>query len=251
MSGNNNSNLIVHGMKRSGNHAIINWIMSGGNFYFINNVAPVARELENSGSYTFPVNTDDLMRKHSFRKVVRTGLKPASTIFSFEDWPISEKLLDRQASFKNILILRNAENLFASRIKKAFQVDHIPYPNRYNNVMKRSISIWEEHAAEFLSDTTFLNNCTCIYFDRWLTDNNYRRKLANSLGITNSNIPDTRSKEGGYSSFDGNQKLSEDGRNELLTRARNLSLTEKRLLEEVLLNSNVKNLVQRINNHIR
>jgi hypothetical protein len=225
--------------------------MSGGNFYFINNVAPVARELANAGSYSFPINSDGLMRRHFVRKLLRTGLKPASTIFSFEDWPISEKLLDRQDSFKNILILRNAENLFASRIKKSFQVEHIPYPTKYNNVMKRSISIWEEHAAEFLSDTVYLDNCTFIYFDRWLTDSEYRCKIANSLGITNSNIPDTRSKEGGYSSFDGNLKLSEDRRKELLTRSSNLSSTEKRLLEEVLLNSNVKNLVQRINNHIR
>lgn len=250
MSNTRKPTLVVHGMKRSGNHAIIKWIMSGGNFYFINNAAPVVRELAHAGHYAFPFSTGELMRKHSLRKFLRSGFKPTSTIISFEDWPISKNLLDTQNNCKNILILRNPENLFASRIKKSFKIDHIAYPNRYNNVMKRSISIWEEHAAEFLSDTMYLDNCTCIYFDRWLTDNDYRCELANNLGIPNSDMPDARSKEGGYSSFDGSLKVSEIGRKELLMRANKLSVTEKALFEEVMLNSNMVNLNQRINNYI-
>ena len=47
---------LVHGMKRSGNHAVINWLLPHDQFVFFNNVIEIIRVL--AGKTTIPAPTD-------------------------------------------------------------------------------------------------------------------------------------------------------------------------------------------------
>jgi hypothetical protein len=191
----------VYGLRRSGNHAIINWIM--------NNTS----NLKDGGSPTELISLfSDLIftsylgdtlhindvasgwaikRKYYLKGLIdgyiSIGFK--NIILSYEDLPFTNSYYDldkNEYNFlknsKKIIITRDIENVFASRVKKGMEINE----GVFNTWVKN------ENAP---------SNITKVKFEDWLLSKNYRDRISKDIGFKNKDITNNVSKVGGGSSF--------------------------------------------------
>lgn len=199
----------VVGMSRSGNHAIINWILkqTRGRYCFLNCVEPKtnpfesARPMSDGRSIETNIETLDIDAERAGRWSEKDLL-----LYSYEDCFLGmiaspryerrrDAMVGRSGRRRDILILRDPFNLFASRRKKGGA--HISD--------QTAMRIWKQHARQFLKMRRYLPSDTItINYNAWAGDVAYRRRLAADLDITFSDaaFDDIPSCNGG-SSFDG------------------------------------------------
>jgi len=169
-------------------------------------------------------------------------------LVSLEDHELDvQPFRNTPSSVTHVLILRHPQNLFASRIRKAFLIDHPAYPRHAGKLLNNQIKLWKSHAREFLGETKRLPNLTGVYFDRWFVDQEYRAAVSHQLGLefTDAGISEV-SQEGGGSSFDGTHF---DGRSEsmdVLNRRDHLDTKEQELLETILSDPELADLRRRL-----
>lgn len=226
--------ILFHGMKRSGNHAVLNWMTDNvrGIRHF-NNVFPLRVELEQPGFFEFPVALGDVLREQKRWSDV-FAKAPAHTICSIEDWDFGRNYFSGAERTLNILLLRSAENLFSSRIHKAFKMRMAAYPREFDHVMRRAMNVWVNH-VEALLENSGEPDFVLIVFDDWVTKPPYRRAIASRLGFKAVAQPRaSRAKAGGGSSFDGHAQVAGTDPSSLLQRSQRLSPAERDLLEQVL-----------------
>ncbi len=207
------ADIIFRGMKRSGNHAVIDWIREDGDFVFINNLVPM-------GKYPDQDLPRFDLRRLRWKQAIRTVIRERkffefrsqlanALIVSVEDTrPDYMPFQTVPGSCISVNLIRSFDNLLASRIKKAFATDKLSvYPRRNDVHMKRFVALWISYAESALdqnADTT-----VWIYFDRWISDPGYRMEIRKRLGI---GIPErdlSRSvpRFGGGSSFSGTENI--------------------------------------------
>ena len=238
----------VHGLKRSGNHAVINWLMGHNSFNFYNNVIPVGAILCGTFKQPEPVPYKTWIQEQNGE----LGSKKKLNIVSFEDNHLDNgRFTDRPENLINIIILRSPENLFSSRIKKAGKIEHPCYPDHKNEYMNKVIEMWKEHARECLGQTNVLENSVCVLYDLWYTNEAYRKELSSKLGFKFSDKNFSKIADfGGGSSFSGNKIDSNESIN-VLNRSNNLNEKELALLNEILedgtLNKLYVELVEKVN----
>ena len=184
-----NKEIRVSGLRRSGNHAIINWIVQQHNneYIFINNVQP----------YQDPFDFTKQKKRNT-----------SLFVYSYEDVPVSyiynpKYMNDKKCRYDiihqdiyNVLIIRNPLNLFASRLKS----DKIGVGSKIYN----DKDLWIMYAQEYLGFTNFINSDKIlINYDKWFIDVKYRKIIANQLGLkfTDKGMDDVP-QFGGGSSFD-------------------------------------------------
>lgn len=207
----NQKEIRVVGMRRTGNHALLNWIakQQPGKLFHLNNVA--------AGRNPYRYKSDRLLRYHPehhkmaavYRRQARGELiKRDCLIYSYEDWGLANitqprfernrtLYLGNSAQRFEVLILRDPFNLFASRIKQNFQATKCKKTSM--------VALWLEYAKEFVGDTHYLQgNVICINYNRWFADTDYRRSLAARLGLvfSDAGLSEVLSLGAG-SSFDG------------------------------------------------
>jgi hypothetical protein len=211
----NQRELRIVGMSRSGNHAIINWIMqqATGGVCFLNCVEPKTNPFRTAR----PMADGKRMRTRG----IRTSLtKEARGDFAPKDWLLyshedcflgmvvhedfernHDRYVGRSAHRTDVLILRDPFNLFASRLKA-----------QYSEVTPTTaVRIWKQHAREFSGCRRYLTaGRVAISFNSWVVDREYRRHIADRLGLdfTDAGVDDV-AETGGGSSFDG---VDYDGR---------------------------------------
>ncbi len=196
-------------MSRSGNHAVINWLLAHleGQFCFLNCVEPKQNPYQSSrpmgSGLSYETNIPQLnlqaerlgefSRKdyllYSYEDCFLGLLRKAAVEFRHDEW------LGASAERQDLLILRDPFNLFASRVH--FGLNHIPHA--------RAMKIWKQHAREALGIRRFLpSSRRVILFNSWVTCSDYRRQIAEQLGLrfTDAAINDVADTAGG-SSFDG------------------------------------------------
>jgi hypothetical protein len=206
----NQKEIRVIGLRRSGNHAIINWIckQSTGAIKHLNNV-PV-----NYNPYRFLYEhfPKEKLRQESLGNFARKDL----LIQSYEDKSLrditnsrfEEKhdlYLGKSLKRYDLLILRDPFNCFASRLKM-FEKKQVSLNASMNFlVSEEAVGLWISYAKEFLGETNYLkNNKICVNYNSWCDDIEYRKKLANKLDIIFSDLEFSRVRGyGGGSSFDG------------------------------------------------
>ncbi|MEO1683059.1 MAG: hypothetical protein AAFS06_07335 [Cyanobacteria bacterium J06631_12] len=207
----NQKELQVIGMRRTGNHAVLNWIQQQqpGEVTLLNNVA--------AGRNPYRYKADNLRRYHpeheKMAAVYEAQAKGAlrqrdCLIYSYEDWSLQQitaprfernraLYLGKSEKPFDVLLLRDPFNLFASRLKQKFTQTKAP-----NLSM---VALWVEYAKEFVGESQYLKrNRICVNYNRWFADEDYRRELADRLDIpfTDAGI-DKVTSFGGGSSFDG------------------------------------------------
>jgi hypothetical protein len=209
----NRKELRAIGLSRSGNHAIINWILSQakGRTCFLNcaegKTNPFASARPLSSGLPFETNSLDFDWEQEQTDV----LSPKDLlVHSYEDsflgyvcHPVFEQNHDRWVGKSleryDVLILRDPFNLFASRKRAGAALQGV-HPST-------AVRIWKQHAREFLGQSRYLNRPhILINYNRWVTERSYRQKLAARLEVdfTDASI-NTVPATGGGSSFDGSR----------------------------------------------
>lgn len=201
------------GLRRTGNHAVLNWIASqqAGAFFHLNNVA--------AGTNPYRYKRDNLRRYHPGhdKMVERYGqqakgkfVKRDCLIHSYEDWAlwqVTQRKFERNRSLYlgksarqiDMLILRDPFNLFASRLKKGYI--------QTKAAGASMVEVWLEYAREFVEESHYLQaERIFVNYNRWFAEEDYRRHLSARLGLNFSDEALAQVPEfGGGSSFRGTQ----------------------------------------------
>jgi hypothetical protein len=247
--------IIVHGMKRSGNHAIINWLKAHDRFVFFNNIIPIASILRGVKTIPPPVDFTLWLRRELLPRglqwaffLKRFALRTRRVIVSLEDHDLQIRpFLNVPCEVTNILILRDPHNLFASRIRKASLVDNPAYPGRAGPAMERVVQVWKGHAREYLGLTDYLDNRLCIYFNSWVSSQDYRRHVSRGLSLEFTDDGFSRvSQIGGGSSFGGTRFADDSLRVDVRNRSSYLTDAERQLHKDVLEDEELRELAHRI-----
>ena len=199
----------IVGMSRSGNHAIIDWILSqaSGRTCFLNCAEPqsnpfvTARPLDSGRSIiaNFPEfdaaaelrgefgDKDLLLVSHEdcFLGTLAKG--------AYEDH--HDRFVGPSLERFDVLILRDPFNLFASRMRGEFGCVST----------KTALRIWKQHAREFLSVRRYLKDPRILIdYNRWASQRSYRREVARQLRLqfSDSSLEKVPA-AGNGSSFDG------------------------------------------------
>lgn len=181
----------VCGLRRSGNHAVIQWILanSGVTPCFLNDCVPGGnpyngqRPKDNRVPPGFDLNAERrgrwsrkpfLMCSYEDRELEQ--VYPAWFASAMEQW------LGPSRRATNILILRDAFNLIASKYRWAVDGTRWQPPM---HALAALPALWKTYAREFLGLTSIMPAPVVrISYNRWFTDAAYRRDLARTLEIS-------------------------------------------------------------------
>ncbi len=189
----NKKEIRVVGLQRSGNHAVINWILSQetGRKCFLNYVDPKS----NPFSTVKPDKLTGFSDGFSFKKEVIQPTIKDCLLYSYEDEELSnifceeffkkhDQYVGKSKRIFNILIIRDPFNFFACRIQwlKDNHRTGINLDSRESTF--RLIKLWKMYAKEYLGYTNYLPpKKIVVNFNFWFSCKNYRRKIANDLHI--------------------------------------------------------------------
>lgn len=203
-----------YGLRRSGNHAILEWILHS-----------ISDEYDRSVTYNDKKNAvvetksaaylNDCGRWKSHVDLIYStlvlnakGIK--TTIVGYEEAPIGYNLVPY--TDKKIIILRDIENLAASRLKSNSS-DML--------VNEQFVDLWIEYATVFGHERYH-----CIKFEDWLTSKEHRDCFASELGFENKDKTDFVSEFGSGSSFVGKKR---DSNENLLNRSKDFIIPDDTL----------------------
>jgi hypothetical protein len=222
----NRKEMRVIGLSRSGNHAIINWILNQaqGRTCFLNcaegKTNPFASARPLSSGFPYQTNYSEFDWEQEQAGVLS---QKDLLVHSYEDsflgyvcHPVFEQNHDRWVGKSlqryDVLILRDPFNLFASRKRAGAALEGVPPAT--------AARIWKQHAREFLEQSRYLTQPRIlINYNRWATERSYRQKLAARLGLhfTDASINQVPA-TGGGSSFDGMRYAGDAGNMKILER---------------------------------
>lgn len=200
-----------YGLRRSGNHAILEWLTINLGQSTKREVVKKNRIISyNNACYMNEVNTYneiDIKRDIKFCKENYNNL-----ITSFED-VTPDFDIEETIKFKKIAIIRDIENLFASRYK------------RWLDTGIKGMEIDEEIIKKWkiISDCE-KNGVLLIKFENWVTSKDYRNNICEKLKIKNLDIIDTITNFGNGSSFSGRKLPSVE---ELINRKKQIQLPKE------------------------
>lgn len=180
---------MVFGLRRTGNHAIINWILPQiqGDFLYYNDVWPNDPYKGNPKQF----RGDGSSAKVSLISFEDYNLRIFKRIIKGRKHPIVKKRVP-------ILILRDPFNWYASRLKS-----NMSNPAHYLGLNLRQLYL--QYLREYQGDTNLLGDgLVTISFNRWKSDLAYRQVISERLGLefTDDGLNKVTG-EGGGSSFDG------------------------------------------------
>jgi len=198
----NQKEIRIIGLRRSGNHAIINWIrrQATGVVRHLNKVHPH----QNPYRYLYQHYPKEPLRQEALGNFA----KKDCLLYSYEDYGI-QQVTDRGFERKHdlylgkseirydLLLLRDPFNLLASRLQKNYMQVRDP--------QKTVVDMWIDYAKEYLGETEYLkNNKTCVNYNRWFMDVDYRQQVAEHLKLefSDAGIDEVKG-YGGGSSFAG------------------------------------------------
>lgn len=199
--------LVMYGLKRSGNHAVLNWLLGCQTFFVLDNIEPIAPIL--SGARYGPVERRPLaywmLRHRSFDWMSLVG-KPRDVLVTVEDHELDYRPVSvASLPATRIVLLRDPANMLASRIRKASATRNPAYVNADGTpAIARAVRLWKQYARECVDNAGPTEPTVMVYFNAWFQSMEYRRQSAHALGVTFSDEGSKRvSGHGGGSSFDG------------------------------------------------
>jgi len=222
--------IAVFGIKRSGNHAIIHWLLHhmGKKTVHLNDVTGAnpydsCTEINAKGLplYRSKLRIRDLYRRFVRNDVIEYSKQDRSVqwdelrmfspkdclILSYENLFIEndaykefqkkpDSYVGRSVKRYRVVVLRDAFNLFASQHRASFMAPE---------EIKRCVEIYKQYAEIFLKPGKQEEcNIICINYNQWFLDPNYRIQLGRRFGVNITadefqKVPSI----GGGSSFDG------------------------------------------------
>ena len=207
----NEKECVVVTLRRSGNHAIMSWIIKqitdiNGNDFFARGNTKIGQ---------------DPMSLHSLIPEPYPKINKKLLIYNYEDENIKKIFCDKFIKKReewvgkskekyHLLILRDPFNHFASRMKCKITI-RARLSKMLRKKPKKYTRLWIDYAKEFLGETNFLPyKKICINYNKWFDDLEYRKRLCIGMNIrfTDAGI-NSVPQSGDGSSFDG---VSYDGR---------------------------------------
>lgn len=213
-------------MRRTGNHGIIIWLEQSvaGPTLHINNIVVGVNGYRSRHYYPEPSDSPEYtaLMSQGFR---RNFTQRAGLICSYEDFSTRSFLkacrrepialhYGRSRVVRDILLLRDPFNLFASRIKSG------KIETKDKALDQKAMFI--EHAETFLREESG-DNLVCINFNRWFSEPDYRLQIQAKLGLSPIDVStETVATQGGGSSFDGRSLNGMASKMDVLSRWRSM-----------------------------
>lgn len=205
--------LIIFGMRRSGNHLAINWLLdqTDGPVAFYNNIRQNAWPLS-AHMREFRLRSGNLPRLVlSYEDITADQLVSDSSLISF----IEERQKNLNINIKLGVILRDPYNLFASRLKK--------WPERFatDEMIRDQILMYLDNVKLAISPRQIFGPDTAIpiLYNRLVSETVYRDQLREKFSLRSSFIDlDQVPNYGHGSSFDGYNTNGSLIQNKVLTR---------------------------------
>jgi hypothetical protein len=181
------------GMRRSGNHAILNWLQRNApsqGAVFLNNCKPGTNPLDNFA--TVEINAKQVFLNPGKDRLA-TATKPISNgalfLFSIEDNSPAEFLRKRALSGNfdealidvELLIYRSFLNWSASLLKKMQPNDGYSLSRR-TSIILRAIDIYTRF-LDLISQTDDTQGVVPICYDAWATSQTYRADILSCLNL--------------------------------------------------------------------
>ena len=156
---------------RSGQHAVINWILAHFKSTCFLNAAIVGGKLATGGG-TYALR-DKEVKQCTISNIVFISFEDQSIIYKN---PIITNLeiIGSFTHMYHVIILRDPFNMFASRIA---YLRLNPRSGMRKTPHKHIRNIWKEHAKEFLGQTNYLSNKICVNYNKWFTSKEYRDSI--------------------------------------------------------------------------
>lgn len=248
--------ILVHGMQRSGNHAITQWLAAHDRFIFYNNVIPIAPILAGEAEKPAPIDFASWLRAGRASRllrplpfwVIRLARRNHILMASLEDHALTVRPFSNcPIEVTHVLILRDPYNMFASRVRRSSQIDHPTFPKHTGPEMDRVIETWKSHAREYLGLTKVLGESVGIYFNAWFSSENVRRRLSQQLGLAFTDAGYGRvSGVGGGSSFDGAKFDGQNLKMNVLSRQSQLNDSERAVYDQIFEDSELHDLARKV-----
>lgn len=200
--------LRVYGMRRSGNHALIDWIMRnapGGNGIFLNDCRPQTDPVQSSRGITVFENGAEVELRGVPRKLRVAGPAPFAVV-SFEDRipPEKRKRLYR-APETCVVIYRNFLHWSASLLRK-IQGNEGYGPLDRARIMSKSLCTYGD-----MLDVLDRADMVPLCYDDWKDDETYRKAALVRLDLPGDDLSLGRvQRYGGGSSFQGQDAQTDD-----------------------------------------
>lgn len=223
--------LIIYGVRRSGNHAITEWLLhciSGGkprhciSHRLITRVDSCYLNAVNECKSSKELKIDVDFCTQTFR----------NTFITYEDVPLGFDSVGLSCEFK-VVIIRDIFNVAASRYRRlCTQGISWKTKGHYMSIDDGFFNLWINHALA-AAEVNHNSGYILISFDHWLSSKEYRDSAAFKLRLKNLDCTSTVSHHGGGSSFPGLHPLPKS--RDLKTRVSQVKFPEeiqKRLLAD-------------------
>lgn len=188
----NKTELRILGMRRSGNHGIINWMMRAANagaqninHIFLNNCKIGENAYRLQSDWRPPEYSDKMYRAIQERRN-RAYLPVGLLVRSYEDYdrshfikPENQAFYGRSCKKLDGIIIRDPLNLFASRIK----VGYIESKSRLS-----LIDLYLDHVSSIVSGGTDIP----IIYNQWILSKTYREEILAKLHIEGPDLEDNK-----------------------------------------------------------
>ncbi|MDJ0746265.1 MAG: hypothetical protein QNJ32_23270 [Xenococcaceae cyanobacterium MO_167.B27] len=256
----NQNEVRIIGLKRSGNHAVSNWMMKQmqGEVFYINDVG--ANENPYREKYEAWVRSNCAKNRERLKQESQGNfIEKDYLIYSYEDYELNritnknfankhDLYFGKTATRYDVILLRDPFNLIASRFKKGNFVNQHYLGTK--NPQLSVVDLWLSYAKEWLGETQYLEyNRVFINYNKWFSDREYRQSLSSQLNLefSDQGINQVKS-QGGGSSFDARNFHNNATQMDVLNRWKNYA--DNPSYREVFRNEELWNYSQEIFGHI-
>ncbi len=183
----NKKEYAVFAMRRSGHHAVMEWIMANtpGTHCFLNDCDLIGnpfetykggrQEAEDHNSTKEPIANKELLI-YNFEDMYFDQ-------FSYEDLEIHhDTWLGPTKEFNTLLALRDPFNLFASKFKWYRGEERKEWKPSLDE-FKDTPNLWIAYAKEYLGVTNILKNKIAINYNEWFESEYSKKAIANLLSL--------------------------------------------------------------------
>lgn len=193
--------LRVYGMRRSGNHALIDWMLRnapGGNGLFLNNCRPGRDPLQSSRGISAYANGAEVAASDLGAKIEAAGPAPFTAV-SYEDrMPDKDRKPLYDAPETCVIIFRSFLQWSASVLRK-IQGNPGYGPLERTRIMMNAVRTYQT-MLERVQD----NDVVPLFYDDWMDYEAYRAAALHRIGLPGRDLSrGTVQRYGGGSSFQG------------------------------------------------
>ena len=197
----NEKEIRVVGTKRSGHHAIVYWLEAHfAKPILVNDCEPSTNPFDNAAQIR-PPGTDLSLPKEGL--IINYEDRHLEDVFSAEAEEKNEAFVGPSGETYDVLVLRDAYNYVASRMKlQDYWIRKVIPDIRTPVGQKYAIGLWKEHAREFLGQTSIRKKRVVnVSYNMWFRSEKYRRELSAKFGLEFTDAGRNTVKGVGESSF--------------------------------------------------